>query len=787
MKNINPYPLAALALAAGFAVTAFAQSGQQEAAAGSGVEEITVSARRKIENAQDVPIPLSVIGGDTLEAKGTFNVNRLTELQPSLQLFSSNPRNTAVNIHGLGAPFGLTNDGIEPGVGVYVDQVYNARPASTTFDFIDVQQVEILRGPQGTLYGKNTTAGAINVTTRAPSFTPEGRLEVSYGDLGFQQTRGYLTGPLSESVAGRLSFSGTKRDGTIHNVVTDTDINNLDNLGVRTQILYNFSDDLTFTLNADYNKQRAACCTQVFAGVAPTQRPLNRQYAQMAAELGYKPPSTNPFDRLTDVDTPIQGHQDLGGVGLVAELKAGPGTFTSVTAWRYWNWYPSSDRDFLGLPITTVSANPSKQDQWTQELRYAADITDKLDYVAGLFLYKQSIHSLGDQEQGSAAARWLLAPSANAATPGLLNGLQQLNDIHFDNKSYALFGQLNWTVTEKLKVVPGLRWNYDAKTTDFNSVVSGGLQTGNAALIALKNSVLQSQSYKADSSNSDVSGQLTLAYALTGNINTYATYSKSFKSVGVNLSGIPNDAAGNPAIAAATVKPEQVHHVELGLKSRLLDGLLTANANVFDTQIDDFQANVMNSAVGVLRGYLANARKASVKGAEVELNYAPTNNLVLTLNATYTDGKYDDFKDAPCPLELTGAPAGPLGAGVCDISGTDLPGISKRAISLGGEYVHPASLLGQSGKAFVGIDTSYRSSFSSSATASKYLVVNGYMLANFRAGFRADNNWEFFVWTRNAFNTEYFEFLSAQPGSSGLYVGQVGDPRTAGVTLNYSF
>ncbi len=150
------------------------------------IEEIVVTARRREENVQDVPVAITVVGSDVLDAQGVYNVNRLTQLQPSLQFYSTNPRNTFVNIRGLGAPFGLTNDGFEQGVGIYVDQVYYNRIASATLDFVDVQQVETLRGPQGTLYGKNTTAGAINITTRAPSFDFDARGEISAGNYDFQ-------------------------------------------------------------------------------------------------------------------------------------------------------------------------------------------------------------------------------------------------------------------------------------------------------------------------------------------------------------------------------------------------------------------------------------------------------------------------------------------------------------------------------------------------------------------------------------------------------------------------
>ena len=183
-------------------------------------EAVVVTARRIEEVAQEVPIPVSVVGGNMVTDTGAFNVNRLKEQIPTVQFYSTNPRNSSVQIRGLGAPFGLTNDGIEPGVGLYIDGVFYARPAAATLDFLDVERIEVLRGPQGTLFGKNTTAGAINVTTRKPTFTPETTFELNYGSLGFVQAKASLSGPLVPKVAGRLSFSGTQRDGTLLNTVT---------------------------------------------------------------------------------------------------------------------------------------------------------------------------------------------------------------------------------------------------------------------------------------------------------------------------------------------------------------------------------------------------------------------------------------------------------------------------------------------------------------------------------------------------------------------------------------
>lgn len=753
---------------------AFAQTPREDEAA----DRIVVTARRIQEDAQSVPIPLSVVAGAQLERTGTYNVARLTQLQPTLQFYSSNPRNTAINIRGLGAPFGLTNDGIEPGVGVYIDQVYHPRPATGTFDFNDIAQIEILRGPQGTLYGKNTTAGAINVTTRAPTFEPEALVETSFGNYGFVQAKAALSGPLAGDVlVGRVSFTGTQRNGTVRNILTDTRVNDLDNIGVRGQLLYQPSDRLKVTFAGDFNRQDAECCTQVVAGVAPTLRAPNRQFAQMAADLGYAPPSLDPFDRLTDIDSKLQAVQNLGGASILAEWKIGGGTLTSVSAWRFWDWDPASDRDFLGLPITTISANPSKQRQYTQELRYASKGGESVDYVVGLFAYRQTIDSTGLQEQGPAAARWLLAP-APGDTPDLLDGLRAESGIGFSNTSLAAFGQATWNVSDRFRLLPGVRFNWDKKNADYNQVVSGGLDTDDPALIARKNSVLASQSYAAAFEDFNVSGQITASWDAADHISLFATYARSFKSGGVNLGGIPNDANGNPAVALASIEPEDERHYEAGVKSRFFGRALTVNLSAFQTDIHDYQAQVVNASVGVLRGYLANADKVRVRGLEAEGDAKIGERLSLYVSAALTEGEYVSFPDAPCPLELTGGPSQ-----VCDISGTELPGLSRWSASFGGEYAIPARLFGAPGDAYLGADASYRSSFSSSATSSAYLQVEGYALANFRAGFRSDGGWEIFAWVRNAFDQDYFEFLSAQPGGSGLYVGQLGDPRTYGVTL----
>jgi len=744
-------------------------------------QSVVVTARRTEEAAQEVPIPVSVLRGDLVADAGAFNVNRMKEMLPTVQFYSTNPRNSSINIRGLGSPFGLTNDGIEPGVGLYIDGVFYARPAAATMDFLDVEQVEVLRGPQGTLFGKNTTAGAITVTTRRPSFTPETEVELNYGNIGFVQAKASVTGPLSKTIAARASFSGTQRDGVLTNTRTGDDVNDLNNLGLRGQVLYAPSSDLGVTFSIDHTRQRPRGYTQVVAGVAPTLRPATRQFPAMAADLNYTPPSYNAFDRVTDVDSPMRSYQSLGGSSVNVDWKLWKGRLTSTSAYRYWDWKPSNDRDFIGLPITTVSAAPSYQQQWTQEVRYAGDLTPGLNIVFGAFYFRQSLDSDPSfrQEQGSAAARFLLAPSANAAAPGLLDGYGFDQYLRYRNTSAAGFGQIEWSITDRLRVLPGLRFNYDQKEVSFDQQVYGGLQTTNAALVALQRSVLAPQAYAADVDDTNVSGQLSLAYKVAQPVNTYATYATSFKSVGLNLNGVPTDVQDRPVLSAATVKPEDVRHIEAGVKTTPFRNV-TANVTVFDTEIDDFQAQVVNAGVGVLRGYLANAERVRVRGLEFDGGLALSRALSFYLSAAFTDGQYVAFTDAPPPLEDTGGPQ------VKDVSGTQLPGISTSAISLGGEYARDARLSGRQGQVFGAFDASYRSSFSSSASASRYLVVAGYSLLNARVGFRTPNGWTLSFWARNLLNEDYFDLLSPAPGNSGLYVGQPGDPRTFGLTLRVS-
>jgi iron complex outermembrane receptor protein len=750
----------------------------------SNLDEIVVTSRRRNEEAQDIPIPITVIGANQLENSGSFNVNRVKELIPSVQLYSSNPRNTSLNIRGLGTTFGLSNDGLDPGVGFYVDGVYYARPAATTLDFVDIQQIEVLRGPQGTLFGKNTTAGAFNITTRKPTFIRQGNLELSYGNYQYVQGKASISGPIvKDKLAARISFSGTHRNGLIKNIRTGNDVNTLSNISARLQLLYKPIDKLEILVSGDFTSQRPDGYAQVNAGVVQTQRAGYRQFDSIISSLGYSLPSQNPFDRIIDHDTPWKSGQNMGGVSVNVDYKLGKGTLTSTTALRFWKWIPSNDRDFTGLQALALSQAPSKHRQWSQEFRYAATFSKKLSGVFGAFLFGQRLRADGFHQEEAGKDTWRFVQSSTSAlwkTPGLLEGYGLKSYPSLDNFSGALFAQVDWEIFKGFRILPGLRLNYDKKSVDFRREVYGGLETTNPALLALKNSVYSNQAFQASASNFNASGQLTVAYSPHKQVKIYTTYANTFKPIGLNLGGLPTDSTG-VLTDLAKVKPELTHHFEFGLKTEPIKNS-TLNVTTFFTQIKNYQTLVQTPDLTLNRGYLANADKIRLIGVELELSYRFKRFITLNGGFTFTDGKYLSFKNAPLPLEETGArPA------FKDISGGVLPGISKYIATFGVDAAYPVTIFNQKGEVFLGIDNYYRSKFSSSPSPSKYLNIDGYYLLNARIGYRAVEGFSVFVWSRNLTNKQYFEQLLPGAGNPGNYAGVLGDQRTFGATVRYNF
>lgn len=764
--------------------TAFAEEAASSMDGDKGA--IIITARLRAENAQEVPAAISVVGSETLARTYTVNVNQLSQLVPTLNYSSPNPRNTAFTIRGLGSSvvaISQANDGLEPGVGFYVDQVYHARPATAAFDFTDIDQIEVLRGPQGTVFGKNTTAGAISVTTKKPSFTFGAEEELSLGEQGFVQAKAAITGPLvADLVAFRLSGSLTRRDGSIYNVRYDRHQNNTHNDALRGQLLLAPNDRLSLRIIGDWSRFKNECCTQVYVRVAPTLKSAAQQYPALAAGAipgGYTPPSFDPYDRVTDIDAPLGVNTSEGGVSAIGELSLGAASLTSVSAWRYWKWDAANDRDYTGLPIQLTQHIPSRQDQFSQELRIASSAPGTIEYVAGLYYFHQKIVGHPISIYGPKATYWLL-PGRPA---NLLDGYQTDGRTSFATDSYAAFGELTWRPLPRLAITGGARYTHEKKGGVYDVQAFGGLTTGlTQALINDKNSILRSQSYEGHLKDGSVSGRVNVTYDLASGVMTYVSFAKGQKSGGINMSGlptypagVPGHASGDPILDKVTVKPERNTTWEAGVKTTLLGGALLFNADAFYTKVRDYQTNVVdNAAVIALRSYLANIPKVTVKGVEFDASLRLGKRFSLRAAGAYAKGKYASYANGPCPIERTGS-----STTQCDLTGKGLPGLPKWSDSIGAEYRLPV----RTGEMFARADANAKTRIFGDATGSAYTVIKGYALVNASVGLRTSQGWEVAVFARNLFNRNYLQNVTVQAGNSGLIVGTPSEPRMIGVTF----
>lgn len=775
--------------------SAFAQSADATTAADApaasedGLPDVIVTARRRTENAQKVPAALSVVGGDLIDQSYTVNTQGLTTLIPSLNYSSANPRNTAFTIRGLGSSVvavSQANDGLEPGVGFYIDQVYHARPATAAFDFADIAQVEELRGPQGTLFGKNTTAGALNITTRAPTFTQEGFAELSYGMRNFVQAKGWVSGPITDSIAYRLSGVSTRRDGVIDNIRTGRDTNTLGTQAVRGQLLFKPDDMIQMRVIADFTNFQAYCCGQVYLRTGTSLRAANRQFGGptgLAAQFGYTPASTNPYDRVTDIDGPLGVDTNEGGVSAITDWNLGFATLTSVSAWRFWNWDAENDRDYTGLPVQLSQHIPSRQDQYSQELRLASNGTRPVSWVAGLYGFRQKLVGRPISIYGPAAARYLIGTTTGAAnTPmpsNLLDGYGQDGRTDFRSLSYAAFGEVNWRIVPTVTATVGLRYTQEDKDGYYTTTVSGGPVTTSTALINARLGVLRPQSYEAHDSDGSLSGRGNIAWQATDNTMAYASYARGFKSGGINMSGLPLDNSNRPVLATAVVRPERNETYEIGIKNTLFDRRLIFNLDGFYTKVRDFQATVIENSLTQtvqLRGYLSNIPEVTVKGIEADITAIILPGLSTRTSFAYSDGEYSNYPAGPCPLEVQTA-----ATTQCSLTGRRLASLPRFALTAGLDYTRPIG----SGEVFAHIDTASRSGYNGDPSLSRFTYIRGYNLTNANIGYRFADGLELIVWVRNMLDADYIQNLTIQAGNSGLILGSPSEARTIGGTLRF--
>jgi iron complex outermembrane receptor protein len=780
---IHHFTIALLSGAAAFgsAGVASAQSpAPADAVDDAGVNSIVVTARYRKEDAQKVPIAISAISGDALKAQGAFNLKQAVQQLPSLNIQGFSGRNQTITIRGIGTNSGGTNDGLEQGVGLYVDGVYRPRTGSVITDLIDIESIQLLRGPQGTLFGKNTVAGAIDIRTQAPTFANEVKAEASYGNYDY--FRGYVSvnTALNDDLAIRISYLQTSRGGLIRNTVYNEDWDNLDNHSARFDLLYRPTDNLRLRFIADYSIQKGDVGFQSISAVLPTTLANGTQvrgFYRRAADVGYIPGSVNAFDRQVDLDSSQYDKMPSYGFQAQADLDLSGVTLTSITAYRNWKWIPNYDGDQIGAQISTLGVVDTDQQQFSQEFRVASTGERTIDFSAGLYFFWQEADDKQRTVYGSDAVAWLRTANTPTATvsplpSAILDGLESFAHVVPATHSYAAYGQATWNIAPNFRVTGGLRYTYEHKTGLYDAEARGDVAAISslpaeyqATAIALRAAYAPSGSYYAKKNTDNLSGTVIAAYDVSNNVHAYGSYSRGYKSPGINL-------VRQTLGVDIFVKPEKVDAFELGLKTRLLDGAVELNSALFWTQDKDYQANYANTLVTPAAYYIANVGTLRSRGVEFDARIAPAEGLSATFAATYNDAEYQKYTNAvPSYLESYKTSV--------DLSGRQASGAPKW--SLGGtvEYVHPAG----DKEVYVGGDGSYRSSYFATVNLDPFSRVPGYALFGAHAGIReSDGRWDLSVWVRNLFDKNYYNTIAVN-ASYGVALSSIGEPRLYGLTL----
>jgi iron complex outermembrane recepter protein len=740
---------------------------------------VVVTARYREEDAQTVPIAITTLSEDQLQAlSGTFTLKQLVHQLPSLNIQGFSGRNQTITIRGLGTNAGGTNDGLEQGVGLYVDGVYRPRTGSVITDLVDVESIQLLRGPQGTLFGKNTVAGAVDIRTSEPGFEQLVKGELSYGN--YRYVRGYVsvTEPLSDSLTFRVSYLRTRRDGWIYNTTFQDEWDNLDNEALRADVVFAPSPSFKTRLIADYGVQRGNVGFQIVKQVLPTTlgngTPV-RGFYQRAAEVGYTPIAIDPFARRTDIDSSQADTMPTWGVQNRADWKPGLDlTLTSITAYRNWKWLPHFDGDQFGANIQTLGIVETHQQQFSQELRLASPGAQLLDYTAGLYYFWQEADDNQYTSYGRDAAGWQISPT----TPSeVLNGLTAFSHVVPATSSYAAYGQATLNVTDDFHLTAGLRYTYEHKSGSYEAFPIGTavpIETLPAdiqeAAQNSRNGVAPTGDY-ADSLDIDrLSWTFIAAYDLSDSVHAFATYSRGHKSPGINL-------VRRSLGVDVFVQPETVDDVELGVKSLLLRGRAELNANLFYAIDRDYQANYVNTTVTPTAQYITNVGTLISKGIELDARLFPLKGLMASLAVTLNDVRYDSYENAPAQF---------LNSYIVtqDLSGRRASGAPLWSLGSSLEYSFP---VGASLSLYIGGDYSYRSSYRAAVNLDPFSRVPGYHLFAAHAGLgRDDQSWDLSAWVRNAFAEEYFNTVSVN-ATNGITLASIGDPRTFGLTGRLKF
>jgi iron complex outermembrane receptor protein len=719
----------------------------------AGVEEIKVTARRRSERLQKVPVAVTVLTGAALKAANLNTLQDILATVPSADFrTSSSNKDRTIFVRGLGTI--STSPGVEPDVSTVLDGVVLARAGQATVEIPGVDQIEVLRGPQGTLFGKNASAGVVNITTRAPTQDFHAWANAGYFGGGDEyRLEGGVSGTLAPNLTGVLSLLDGGFDGNVHDSYNGKTVNGFLRSGFRGKLQWEPSDDLTITLEADYIKSHDTVPNGVFVSTEHIAYPtdivtLNPGLAKNLAASGIVPSLNNTTVNSNETSG---ANDDNGGLALTIQKMLGDYTLTSITAYRIWHNTQRQDYDSGSLLTASLPQLQDRGDllfdQFTEETRIASPKGGFIDWQAGLY-YMLAV----DNEQYD---RQLDAYSK--AGPVFNRGLAQYGT---DGNNLALFGEANLNFTDKLRGILGLRGVQDHLTYTFGRIsTSAKSVTG----------IAPNFSSEGDTEVAAYSDRAGLEYDVLPDVMSYATYSRGYKGPAYNVF------FNMTALQTNVLKPETSNAYEIGLKSRLFDGRLVANLDGFIEDFDNYQANFPNDVAGAIVTRLINAGSVSSKGFEGDITARPVPPLNLTGLFAYTQARVDSFH---CPASL--------GPGTsCNINGEPLPFAPKWKLNGRASYDIPVT---DNYVVTVGTDYVWQSSTQYQLTETPQTIQPAYGIWNASIGL-ADlaHDWRVTGLVKNITDQNYASYLAY--GSIGGVVRYVPRDyrRYFGVELHKSF
>lgn len=710
---------------------AFAQPGQTT---DGSPNDIVVTAQKREEKLHDVPVSVSVLSAATIDNNQIKGIDQLQQISPSISFTSSaNTRGDGISIRGIGTL--NFSDGVEPSVSTVVDGVVIGRSAASLFDFNDVSRIEVLRGPQGTLFGKNASAGVLNIVTQRPDLTRnsfDGSVSYgSYNDLRLRASSSIVLDP--GRLALRVSTFRTTADGIITNLYNGNDLNNANSWGVRGKLLFQPKENFSIYVIGDYSRSQAECCvstvrsalssTRYFGGAGPSRLDL------LAGQ------SLGPDNRDVSLDGASFDHQDTGGGSVEMNWDVGGPTVTSITAYRKFKDYDNNDTD--GVPINVFNVNNARQHQrqFTQELRLSSPAGYRFEYVAGFYYFQQRVASQTQIAGGGLS----LLPA------GQFVGNQVNRAVN--TKSMALFGQATWHLTDRFSLIGGGRFTADDIQANFRRTLLPGAVT---YAVGLGGPAYTSPPLTANGTN--FSYRAGAQYKLSSSITAYATATRGYKSRAINM--INNLSAAIVTSGQSVLKPEISYNYEGGLRTSLWNHKVTLNGTGYYETVKDFQTSNYNAVVNSFT--LANAGKLISRGAEIEATLRPAKGLSFSTNLAYTDTEVRDL--------LIACNAGQTAAHGCinarqDVSGSRLTNAPKWAFTVAGGYEGPIGSLPFDGIA--NVSYTYRSSVFF-AYRDPNTVQPAYGLLNGSIGVETpDHRYSLTAYARNIANKHFATMIAA--------------------------